>query len=389
MNMRFNRTMAKQCQQLAQQYPVVTLTGPRQSGKTTLVRELFSDYPYLNLEEPDVRELAVRDPRAILNKYPDQLILDEVQRVPELLSYIQAAVDEKGHDGMYILTGSHQLELHEALAQSLAGRTALLELLPLSLSEMKQADISLPLNQQLLSGFYPRVHYKNLDPTQAYSAYVKTYLERDVRRMINLKDLLTFQRFMKLCAARTGCILNMSNLANEVGVSQHTIKHWLSILQASFLVILIPPYFENFGKQAIKSPKLYFTDVGLVCYLLEIETLAQVDRDPLRGNLFETLVVLDLIKARLNQGRDPHLYYYRDSQKKEVDLIYKKGSELIPIEIKSAETISQSFFNNLNYFHELVGARCGQPHLVYSGTEEFSLDAGKVVNYHNAHQIIE
>lgn len=384
----FLREIAAHCIQLSKQYPVVTITGPRQAGKTTLARSLFKNYPYINLEEPDIRELVKRDPRAILNKYPTHLIIDEVQRVPELLSYIQAIVDEVGQEGMYILTGSHQLELHEALAQSLAGRTAILELLPLSLAELKTAGFALSTNELLLSGGYPRIYNKGIKPTQVYRDYIKTYLERDVRRMINLKDLTTFQRFMKLCAARTGCILNLNSLGNEVGVSHHTIKHWISILQASYLITFVPPYFENFGKQIIKSPKLYFTDVGLVCYLLEIETISQIDRDPLRGNLFETMVVTELLKTRLNQGRDPHLYYYRDSQKNEVDIIYKLGSLLIPIEIKSAQTIAKSFFKNLNYFKKLVGSRCGSSYLIYAGDQEFQIEEAKILNYQNTGKII-
>lgn len=386
--MTFHRDIADHCLHLSKQYPIVTVTGPRQSGKTTLVKTLFKDYPYINLEAPDIRELAQRDPRALLNKYPDRLIIDEIQHAPELLSYIQTIVDEKNKDGMYILTGSHQVALHEALSQSLAGRTALLELLPLSLSELKQAGFDLPLNQQLLTGYYPRIYSKNLDPTQTYRDYVKTYLERDVRSMIQVKDLLVFQRFMKLCAARTGQMLNINSLANDVGVSNHTIKHWLSILQASFLVMLVTPYFENFGKQVIKSPKLYFTDVGLVCFLLEIETTSQVDRDPLRGHLFETMVAMDLIKTRLNQGRDHHLYYYRDNLKNEVDLIYKAGTELIPIEIKSAQTINQDFFKGLRYFRKLTGNRCGQPYLIYSGEQEFEFTEGHILNYHHASRIV-
>jgi len=387
--MSFARNITDHCLKLAKQYPVVTVTGPRQSGKTTLVRMLFPDYSYINLEEPDTRELVKRDPRAILKKYSDHLIIDEVQRVPELLSYIQTIVDEAGREGMYILTGSHQLELHEALAQSLAGRTAILELLPLSISELKAAKFLLSTDELLVGGFFPRIYNKGLEPVQAYRDYVKTYIERDVRRMINLKDLTTFQRFMKLCAARTGGILNMNSLAGDVGVSHHTIKHWLSILQASYLITLVPPYFENFGKQVIKSPKLYFTDVGLVSYLLEIETLKQIERDPLRGNLFETMVVMDLMKARLNQGRDPHLYYYRDSQRKEVDLIYKRGSELIPIEIKSGQTINPDFFKGLDYFRNLVGKRCGQPYLIYAGDQEFDLENVSIVQYQHAHRIVD
>lgn len=365
------------------QYPVVTLVGPRQSGKTTLSKILCPDFPFINLEQPETRVIAAEDPRAIFNKYPDHLIIDEVQRVPEILSYIQAIVDEKQQDGMFVLTGSEQPELHQALSQSLAGRTAILELYPLSQHELQQANFNLLLNQQLLNGCYPRIYKKDLNPTQMYRDYVKTYLERDVRRMINLKDLTLFQRFIKLCAARTGCILNLSNLSNEVGVSHHTINHWISVLQASFLIRLLPPYFENFGKQVIKSPKLYFTDVGLAAYLLEIESLSQIDRDPLRGNLFETFVVMELMKTRLNRGLEPNLYYYRDAQQNEVDLIYKRGSELIPIEIKSSQTFQTSHLKGINYFRKLVGKRCGLSYLVYAGDQDFKMRDCHILPYRN------
>jgi predicted AAA+ superfamily ATPase len=218
---------------------------------------------------------------------------------------------------------------------------------------------------------------------------VKTYLERDVRSMINVKDLLVFQRFMKLCAARTGTVLNTHNLSSDVGVSDHTIKHWLSILQASYLIELVPPYFENFGKQAMKSPKLYFTDVGLVAYLLEIETISQIDRDPLRGNLFETMVVMELMKARINQGREPHLYFYRDSQKHEVDIIYKRGAELVAVEIKSSETFHHDFLKGLQYFQKLAGERCRDGYLVYSGIEDFKFGSINVMNFKKSSLIVE
>lgn len=383
----FERELAYQCQQFIKQYPIVTIMGPRQSGKTTLVKALFPDYAYINMEEPEMQLLAEQDPKALLNKYRAPLIIDEVQRAPQLLSYIQVIVDEQQDDGMYILTGSHQLELHEAVSQSLAGRTAILEMLPLSFKELSKANIELSTNERILNGCYPRVYNKNLDPTIMYRNYVKTYLERDVRKMIHLKDLLTFQRFMKLCAARTGCILNMNNLANEVGVSNHTIKHWISILQASYLMVLLPPYFENINKQVIKSPKLYFTDVGLASYLLGIESINHVDRDPLRGQLFETMVVIEAIKSRLNIGKDPNLYFYRDSKLNEVDLIYKSGSQLIPIEIKSAETINRGFFKGLNYFQNLLGPRCGQSYLVYAGTHSITMEHAKVINYRDIAQV--
>lgn len=387
----FERAIASQCLNLAQQYPVITVMGPRQSGKTTLVRQLFSDYAYINLESPEVRELAARDPKALLARHDSGLIIDEIQNFPELLSYIQVLVDEKQQMGSYILTGSHQISLHEAISQSLAGRTAILQLLPMSLAELMMNSIDKKvddIDELMLLGGYPRVHATPLAPTQMYRDYVQTYLEKDVRQMINLKDLLLFRRFLKLCASRTGQVLNMNSLSNDLGISHHTIKHWLSILQASYLIQLLPAYYENFGKQIIKSPKLYFTDVGLACYLLDIEDFRQVNRDPLRGHLFETLVVMELVKARLNQARDPNLYFYRDSQKNEVDIIYKRGVELIPIEIKSAQTITRSYFKGLDYFKSKAGDRAPCSYLIYSGKEEYEMNFTRVLNFWHTSQLL-
>ncbi len=389
--MEFARQLLEPLLNSAKQYPVLTVLGPRQSGKTTLVKSAFKDHTYLNLEDPSLREIASRDPKALLNPakagLSSGLIIDEVQYVPELLSYVQLLADQSGKNGQFILTGSHQLQLHAALSQSLAGRTAIMELLPLSIAELTNQGIQQKSNEWLLRGFYPRIYQKNLDATQVYRDYVKTYLERDLRQMINLKDLLVFQRFIKLCAGRIAGILNINTLANEVGVSNHTIKNWLSILQASYLIQLISPYYENFGKRVIKAPKLYFTDVGLACYLLEIENLAQIDRDPLRGQLFENMVVMELIKSRLNKARDANLYYWRDQQNYEIDLIYKRGAELIPIEIKSAQTFQYDFLKGINYFKKLVVERCGQPYLIYAGEEDINLKEAKIINYQHSAEI--
>jgi len=361
--------------------------GPRQAGKTTLARKLFPEKPYINLEFPDIRFLAETDPRGFLAKYPEGAILDEIQEVPNLLSYIQGIVDETSLKGMYILTGSHQLGLHQNISQSLAGRVGLLTLLPLSIAELAQTEIDLDLNDYLLSGFLPRIYDQHLDPTMVYRDYLKTYVERDVRQLIHIKDLSTFQRFLKLCAGRIGSVLNMNNLANEIGVSNHTIKNWLSILEASFIIYLLPPYFENFSKRIIKSPKLYFYDVGLASYLLDIENLQQIDRDPLRGNLIENLVVTELYKARLNQGKDAHLYYYRDVKQKEVDVIYKQGHELIPIEIKAAATVHPRFFDSLEYFSKLTEGRSPTQYLIYTGKEEIKIHDCQILNYKHGYQI--
>jgi predicted AAA+ superfamily ATPase len=384
----FKREIANELRAAAKEYPVVTVTGPRQSGKTTVVQALFPEKKYANLEEPDTREFATLDPRGFLERFPEGAILDEIQRTPQLLSYIQAIVDKTKQKGMYILTGSHQLELHQAITQSLAGRTALLKLLPLSLTELAKADIDLTLDEYLLNGFFPRIYNDKLNPTKAYRNYFQTYVERDVRQLIQIKDLSTFQRFMKLCAGRVGQILNAHSLSGDVGVSSHTISEWLSLLEASFIIIRLQPYFENFGKRIIKSPKLYFTDVGLATYLLDIETTQQINRDPLRGALVENLVILELYKARLNQGLDPQLYYFRDNHQHEIDVIFKKSQQLIPIEIKASKTIANDFFKGLDYFSELVGTRCHEGFLVYGGEQQQRIEKFKVINYKESYKIV-
>lgn len=367
----FKRDIESELLQIWQEYPILTLMGPRQSGKTTLIRSLFPDMPYYNLERPDIRQLLIEDPMLVLKKHPDGIIFDEVQRVPQLLSYLQTLVDEKKRNGLYILTGSHQSELHEAISQSLAGRTAILHLLPLSFHEMREAREQRSLEDYLYQGFMPNIHHEKMRPTPYYRSYLETYIEKDVRKLINLKDLLMFQRFLKLCAGRVGQILNTNSLGNELGISHHTVKHWLSILQATFVIQLLPPYFENFGKRLIKSPKLYFFDVGLACFLLDIEEPKQLERDPLRGNLFENMIVMDLFKTRFNHGASPNLYYYRDSLQHEVDIIYKKAHEFIAIEIKSSQTIDTSFFKNLKYFSQITHPRCQKSHLIYGGDESY------------------
>ncbi len=380
----FKRDIQKELLTSAKNFPVVTVTGPRQAGKTTLTRIAFPKKPYVNLEDMDVRELALADPRAFLEQYPEGVILDEVQRAPSLLSYIQVIVDENKQMGQFILTGSHQIELHEAISQSLAGRTDLLSMLPMTIGELRNAGINLSIDEYLLKGFYPRIHSENLDPFKVYRAYVKTYLERDVRSLINIKNLHLFQRFIKLCAGRVGQLLNMSSLANEVGVSTNTIGEWISVLQASFLVVLLQPYFENFGKRVVKTAKLYFTDVGLLCYLLGIENAKQIARDPLRGHIVENLVVMELFKFRSNMGLEPQLYFYRDTHGNEVDVIFQRGHELVPIEIKAAKTFNQEFVKNLNFFQKITGERSSHGFVIYCGEKEQDIHKNRLINFRNS-----
>ena len=320
------RKILNELKQSAKEYPVVTIIGPRQAGKTTLARYAFPDHDYCNLENPDLRELAKNDPNAFFVKFPGDCIIDEIQRVPTLLSYIQVRVDDDDSKGRYILTGSHQLELHQSIAQSLVGRTSILKLLPLSIQELRDSKIEQDKFEYIYKGFLPRIYKDNLNPTRAYRNYYETYIERDVRQIINLKELSSFEKFLRLLAGRVGQVVNLSSLANDTGVSGNTLKSWLSVLEASFITFQLYPYFENFGKRVIKSSKIYFTDTGLLSYLLGIEKVSQLERDPLFGNIFENLVILEAIKDRYNQGLDHNLYFYRTTKSNELDLIYKKGT---------------------------------------------------------------
>lgn len=385
----FKRQMSKELEAMAKQYPVVTVTGPRQSGKTTLVREIFSEKPYANLESLQIRELAETDPIGFLDRYPEGVILDEIQRCPKLLSEIQVRVDKLEIKGMFVLTGSHQVGLRGAIAQSLAGRTAILHLLPMSMQELQGEGIEFSLDEILYQGGYPRIYRDQLNPTKAYSNYVQAYLERDLRQMIEVKNLQLFQKFLKLCAGRVGQIFNKESLANEVGVSAKTIAHWISILEASYLVFLLPPYFENFGKRTLKSPKLYFCDVGLASYLLGIENITQIGRDPLRGQLVENLIIVELIKARWNQGLENRLFFYRDSHQNEIDVLFQRGNQLVPIEIKSAKTFNRSFLKGLTFFRDLVGDRCQEPFLIYSGSDELKIKDLQLLHFSKAAKAIE
>jgi uncharacterized protein len=383
----YSRCIVDELIETAAHYPVVALLGPRQSGKTTIVTAVFKDKAYVSLEDPDERLLAETDPRAFLARFPKGAILDEVQRVPELLSYIQTIVDKAGQNGLFILTGSHQMQLQASISQSLAGRIGLLSLYPLSMAELKLANIELTLDSQILHGFYPRVYNEHLNPTKAYRNYLHTYVEKDVRAISEIKNLVLFQKFLKLCAGRIGRILDYTSLSSEVGVSVNTITHWLSVLEASFLIFRLTPYYENLGKRVIKSPKLYFTDVGLAAYLLEIETLSQLERDPLRGHLFENLVVMELVKNRINQGLDPNLYYFRDSNQNEVDVVFRRGNQLVPVEIKSAKTFNKSFLKGIKYFKNLLGDRVEAAYLIYAGEAEQALGDVKLINYKNLGEV--
>jgi len=358
--------------QRATLYPVVTVLGPRQSGKTTLCRMAFPDKPYVNLEQPDVRDFAQQDPKAFLAQYPDGAVLDEIQNVPTLLSWLQVLTDADPRKGRFVLTGSHQLQVNAHITQSLAGRTAVLELLPLSLSELAAVGDGVTLgpddvNRTMLQGGYPRIHAQDLPPEVMLSDYFATYVERDVRQLINLRHLREFGQCVRLLAGRTGQLLNQTSLGNEVGVSSNTITQWLSLLEASFLVFSLAPWNVNIGKRLVKSPKVYFYDVGLACWLLGIKTVEQLQHHPLRGALFENLVVVEVMKSLRNQGlRDP-LYFFRDSNGLEVDLLLEHADGVQLIEIKASQTVAAPLFKNLRTVSALLGERVKSQHLVYGG----------------------
>lgn len=363
----FARQMSKELKTLLKEYPVVTIIGPRQSGKTTLAKAISKKFEYCNLESPEERIFANEDPNGFLNRFAGPVILDEIQRVPDLLSYIQVRVDQKKKNGQFILTGSHQLKLMESISQSLAGRTSVLQLLPFSISELTRHDIQFKdWSEYAFKGFFPRVHDQNQRPQVAYSNYFQTYVEKDVRQLINLKDLSLFEKLLRLLAGRVGQIVDYTSLGNDVGVDAKTIKNWISILEASFIIFKLTPYHNNFGKRIIKSSKIYFTDVGLLTFLLKITSPQQILRDPLVGSIFENLVVVDVLKSRLNKGSLPNLYFYRDENGFEIDLMIDQGSEFTAIEIKSAATFNKDLIKNIEKISK-ISKQVKNQILVYSG----------------------
>ena len=350
-------------------FPIVTVTGPRQSGKTTLIRTMFPDMPYYSLENPDTLAMAMNDPMAFLMQHSVGMVLDEVQNAPQLLSYLQGVVDEH-RDRKYILSGSSQFSLQNSISQSLAGRTAVLELLPVSLAELNGiAPLDDP-DHLTFSGFYPAVMAGDNVPHLFYPAYVRTYLERDVRSLLQVKDLYRFQTFLRLCAGRVGSLFNASELSNEVGVSVNTVLSWLSILQASYIVFMLHPYFENSRKRLTKTPKLYFHDTGLACYLLGIGSEQQLATDRMRGHLFENMVIADIVKRFSNEGRTPELMFYRDSNGNEVDLLVAKDQAIEAYEIKSSATYNSSFESVFGKLTPVLDARLTRRAVVYGGRQE-------------------
>ncbi len=373
---------------LFEQYPFVTVTGPRQSGKTTLCRAAFPHLRHVDLDEPNQREFAESDPQGFLSQLGEGVILDEIQRVPDLLSYLKVLADEAGRNSLFVLTGSEQFRLSDAISQSLAGRTALLRLLPFSLAERRQTGASDRVDDILYAGCYPRIHDQKLDPRQALGDYFETYVERDVRRIGEIRNLSSFQRFVRLCAGRVGQLANLSALGADAGVSHTTARHWLTVLEASYVVFQLPPFSANIRKRLIKSPKLYFYDVGLASHLIGIEHAGQMSTHPLRGPLFENAVVVEALKYRFNRGLRSNLSFFRDTRGLECDLLYENGNGLGAIEIKSGATIASDYFDALNRITKVL-PQISAKAVVYGGTDRQSRRDGEVVPLADLVEVLE
>ena len=381
------RNASQTVERLSQAFPVIALTGPRQSGKTTLARSVFPDKPYRTLEDPETRQLALTDPRAFLAQFSDGAVLDEIQRTPELLSYLQGVVDTHQRMGLFIITGSQQFGLLEAITQSLAGRVGLIELLPLSLREIagERTTHHTPLNQLMYAGGYPALYNaaraQALQPSDWFRAYVATYIERDVRQVLGVRDLASFERFVLMCASRSGQLLNIQALAADCGISTSNARQWLSVLETSYVVRLLQPWHENFGKRLVKMPKLYFLDTGLLCWLLRIENPTALATHAMRGPIFETWVLTETLKHRLNQGLPADVYFWRDNHGVEIDLLFQHNNLLHAVEIKSGTTFSQDWLKGCKRFEHYAGPRCGPSTVVYGGEHSFDTQATHVMSW--------
>lgn len=376
------RTLTPKLLEIKDQFPVIALFGPRQSGKTTLARTLFSHYRYVNLESFEEQEFAGVDPKGFLERFRHEegVILDEIQKTPRLLSYIQIDVDQRNSAGRYILTGSQNILLNQQVSQSLAGRCALLTLLPFSIKELVNAkELPKSYSEAIFQGFYPRIYHDHADPVVFADSYIRTYIERDVRDIKQITSLTDFQKFMKLCAGRIGQLLNLTALATESGLSLATVKSWLSVLEASYVIFFLQPYHVNFNKRIVKMPKLYFYDTGLAASLLRLTSPDDVYDHYLRGGLFESMVISDLLKNRYHHGLPPNLYFWRDKTGHEVDCIMEEGPKIIPVEIKSSLTLSSDLFDGLIKWSTLTGSPLGQGHLIYAGESEQKRSQGLAI----------
>ncbi len=384
------RRISPRLEKAAQNFPAIAILGPRQSGKTTIAKALFPEHKYVNLEALDLRERATEDPRQFINSLKEErgVILDEIQRVPELLSYIQVYIDEWKKAGFFILTGSENILLSHHINQTLAGRIAITTLLPLSIEELREAK-ALPTDYKelLYRGFYPPLHNNHSDPEEWIESYLGTYIERDLRQLRQIQDLSLFQKFLKLCAGRIGQLLDLTAIGNDCGIATNTVKSWLSLLEATYVVFLLQPHHKNFNKRLVKSPKLYFYDCGLASHLLSIRSLKDLETHYLRGGLFESLILADLMKRRFNTGKRPNLYFWRDRTGHEVDCIIDNGEQLIPVEIKSGETVNSGFFSNLAKWNELSGGKPENSYLVYGGLESQKRSHGTVLSWDDLSQL--
>lgn len=382
------REISSQLLKVASKMPVISITGPRQSGKTTLARMCFPEYDYVNLESPDVYEAAVSDPRLFLSQFNKGVIIDEAQRFPDLFSYIQTLSDERNRPGEYILTGSQNFLLSEKISQSLAGRVFVTHLLPLSISELQSAQTTNTedLETTIFRGFYPRIHQMDMEPELFFPSYIQTYVERDVRQIVNVSNLFLFQKFLRITAGRVGQLLNYNSIANEVGVDLKTVKSWFSILESSFIAFFLQPHHRNFSKRILKTPKLYFHDTGLVCNLLGIRKKEELSNHWAKGALFENMIIADVMKGFLNRCITPPVYFWRDSTGNEVDCLIDAGNNIKCVEIKSATTISSGFFKGLDFYRRLNPE--AEPILMYGGNTNGLRNNGKILAWNNSTEIL-
>lgn len=379
------RTLASKMLSLAEKFQVITLTGPRQSGKTTLVRAVFPDMDYVSLEEPDIRQIALNDPRGFLSNYPNGAILDEIQNTPNLFSYIQRIVDEN-RETHFILTGSSNFLLMEKISQTLAGRTVVLHLLPFSLSEL--SPFPEPYEALIFKGQYPRIYDREISPNDFYPSYIQTYVDRDVRMMKNIGEINSFIQFTQLCAGRIGQPLNYASLANDAGISPNTAKSWISVLESSYILYRLQPYYQNFNKRLVKSPKLYFYDTGVACSLLGVRDQDQVQFHYLKGSLFENLILNEFIKRYFNRGETCQLYYWKDNHGKEIDCLLVNGQKVTAIEIKSGKTMSTNYFKNLNYWQSLADLPENHGYVVYGGDQSMQTNTGALISWRDLDRIV-
>ena len=376
-----DRQIEKELKLLKNEFPIIAILGPRQSGKTTLSKKVFKEYEYISFEDYDVREFAENDPRGFLDRYKENIIFDEIQRVPKIISYLQTHVDQHNRNGEIIITGSHNFLLMEQISQSLAGRVGITKLLPFSIKEIEQLNIEK--DELIFKGFYPRIYDQEIRAETFYKNYISTYIEKDIRQIKKITKLDVFIKFMKLLAGRTGQELNLNSLGEECGVSHNTILEWISVLEASFIVYRLKPYYKNYNKRLVKKPKLYFTDTGLVCSLLGIKKKEELDYHFLKGAIFETFIINEVLKANYNIGGRFEIFYWRDNHKKEIDLIIDIGVKQLGIEIKSSGTVNEKYFDGLKYWKELTKIDTDDLYLIYGGAENMIRNGMNVVSWNN------